>query len=367
MATSETLDIQDDIIGEIKDLVSYLYFIYREGDKQELEVSELRKRLVLTKEEFDQLKNELDNINTRLTSYDKELKHINIETALSRKRITDIKNEIFSFSRLKDEINQFTIKLTSEYENIETTYSSLTNKKETLIKTIEAQSLSTKQYITKMADDLSKISGMKESLITLSEEKKAVSTDIERRLSKTSLDRDEIEKELFELNQRLIRFIEERQEVNKVLEEIDQPVKGIRDEVERLKGEWSILQDLKDIPGTKQSVLDKIARLEIENKEKDIKIAETKKQTGIKHSENDALIIKNIERRKTLSALEEEIGVFEKVYSDWKNTGRSIEELQRTKEDTLQKMEETLNIDLADKLLEMEEAARVLVKEKALI
>ncbi|MBF0541096.1 MAG: hypothetical protein HQK91_06565 [Nitrospirae bacterium] len=369
MAMSESLDIQKDIVNEIKGLVSYLHDVYIEGDKEEIEVSELKKKLDLTKDDFQSLQNTFDKINTELNNNIKTLKHINNDIAINKQKITEIRNDIFSFSRLRGEVDQFAIKLALKYDNLQKSLNTLSQNKDLLTKSIEENSILTKQAVIGMADDEIVISDMRETLEQLTHQKKIISNDIGRRLSKTSLDRDEIEKKFFALNQRFVRHIEERKEVNLILLEIDQPVKVIRNEVDRLKGDLSILNDLKDIPGTKQSVLDHIAKLEGESKSIDLKIADIKTQIPQKLSEIETLTKKNMERRSTLNALEREIGAFEKVYSMHNNTKISIIELQRSREDLLKEMETMLahSIELEERLSMMETMARAVVKEKAIV
>lgn len=369
MATSGTKDIQNDIVTEIKGLVSYLHDVYTEGDKEELEVEELRRKLDFSNEDFYSLKTDFDKISLELNVKSKTLKHINSEIAIGKKKIVEIRNEIFSFTRLKGEVGQFAVKLAEQFDRLEKEYFTLTNNKELKTQAIQDNTIATKQAIESMAGDEIKIRLMKDSLKELNEQKKLISDSIGHRLSKTSLNRDEIEKELFALNQNFIRLIDERKAVNKLLVEKDEPVRGIRDEVARLTKDLSTLQDLKDIPGTKQSVLDKIEKLDKESKTIDDRIADVKRQIPEKQTERDALVKKNIDRRNTLSALEGEVGTFEQVYTRNKNTKESIDELRKSRDDVLMDMEMMLaeSMDLEGQFLELEAMARAVDKAKSSI
>jgi chromosome segregation ATPase len=366
MATSETLDIQNDIISEMRSLVSYLHDVYIEGDKEELEVSAFRRKLDIAKEDFNTLQVTFDKTDTELNNDTKSLTHINNEIALNKKKITDIRNEIFSLSRLKGEVDQFAVKLALQYERLEKTLNDLEINKEMLTKSIEERTLLTKQAVASMADYEVKISEMKVTLRLLSEEKKQISENIGNRLKKTSIDHDKFEKEFFALNLRLLRHMEKRTEINAILKEKDQPVKLIRDYVERLKADLSTLNDLKDIPGARQLILDQITKLEGETISIDTKIAEIKAQIPLKQAETETLSKKNMERRSSLNALDREIGAFEVVYTENINTKKTIEELQKLREDALKEMEDMLNgsIELEERLLETEAVAKAIVKEK---
>jgi chromosome segregation ATPase len=287
-----------------------------------------RKTLSKLSEEFDRISSEI-KVKTGL------LKSLNTEYAVTERRIKESQNEVFLIKKKCSGIDDGYVLLHEEFERRENQLADLKGEKTNLsnsIANIERESREISRPLRILEKERQELF---KSLEERDAVKQAISDEISEALSKTSLDREEIEPRLMELNTAALDHMDKRRDIQMRLSEKEDAIKGLVDSLFYLKHQIESLEQLKALQGEMNSLKEVIKELQLVNESLPSKPGDLAKDLNDKQERFDALAKKNEDHRKEIESLEKEISEYDETVTR-RNTA------QEERDSTFQRNEQGL-------------------------
>jgi chromosome segregation ATPase len=297
---------------------------------------ELRQRHDSGRITLSKLSKELDRISSEIKVKTGLLKSLNTEYAVTERRIKESQNEAFLIrKKCSGIIDDGYLLLHEEFERRENQLADLKSQKTNLsnsIANIEKES-------RKISRPLRILEKERQELFKSFQErdavKQAISDEISEALSKTSLDREEIEPRLMELNTAALDHMDKRRDIQMRLSEKEDAIKGLVDSLFYLKHQIESLEQLKALQGEMNSLKEVIKELQLVNESLPSKPGDLAKDLNDKQERFDALAKKNEDHRKEIESLEKEISEYDETVTR-RNTA------QEERDSTFQRNEQGL-------------------------
>jgi len=313
------------------------------------DLSELRQRRDSGRRALAELSKELDRIFSQIKTNTEMLKRLNTEYAVTQRRIKDNQNEISLIKRKRSGIDDSSVPLYEEFKRRESQLADLKGEKTNLknsIANIQKESREISSPLSTLEKERQELSKSFEERNAV---KQAISDEISDALSKTSLDREEVEPRLMELNTAFLGHMDKRRDIQMRLSEKKDVIKGLVETIADLEHQIESLEQLKALQGEINSLKDVIQKFQVvseslRSKSEDL----TKKLTG-RQEQFDALAKENEDLRKETESLEKEVSEYDETVTR-RNTAQ--EERDSTLERNEQGVEELMKLFIHETELE---------------
>lgn len=274
---------------------------------------ELRQRHDSGKKTLSKLSEELDRISSEIKVKTGLLKSLNTEYAVTERRIKEIQNEVFLIKKKCSGVDDSYVLLHEEFEKKENQLAELKGEKENLSNSIA----NIEKEIRETSSPLSTLEKERQGLFKSFQErdavKQAISDEISEALSKTSLDREEIEPRLMELNTVFLDHMEKRRDIQTRFSEKEDVIKGQAKTIEDLGHQIESLEQLKALQGEISSLKDVIQKFQVVSESVRSKSEDLAKDLNGKQELFDALAKTNEDRRKEIESLEKEVLQYDEI------------------------------------------------------
>jgi len=330
--------------------------IIEEIDRRSL--YELRRRRDSGRKTLVKLSEELDRISSETKAKTELLKSLNTEYAVTERRIKEGQNEVFLIKKKCSGIDDGSALLQKEFERRESQLADLESEKANLSNSIA----NIEKEIHRISSPPSTLEKERQELSKSLEERNAVkqgiSDGISEALSKTSIDREEIEPRLMKLNTVFLDNMDKRRDIQMRLSEREDVIKGLAETIEDLEHQIESLEQLKALQGEKNSLKDIIQKSQVDDESLRSKLEGLRKTLTRKQGQFDALAKTNEDRRKEIESLEKQVSDYDKTVT-MKNTA------QEERDSTFQRNEQGLEelMELFIHKTELETSA-LMMKEK---
>ena len=296
---------------------------------------ELRQRHDSGRKTLSKLSEELDRISSEIKVKTGLLKSLNTEYAVTERRIKESQNEVFLIKKKCSGIDDGYVLLHEEFERRENQLADLKGEKTNLsnsIANIERESREISRPLRILEKERQELF---KSLEERDAVKQAISDEISEALSKTSLDREEIEPRLMELNTAVLDHMDKRRDIQMRLSEKEDAIKGQAKTIEDLKHQIESLGQLKALQGEMNSLKEVIKGLQLVNESLPSKPGDLTKKLNRKQEQFDAFAKKNEDHRKEIESLEKEVSEYDETVTR-RNTA------QEERDSTFQRNEQGL-------------------------
>lgn len=274
---------------------------------------ELRQRHDSGRKTLSKLSEELDRISSEINVKTGLQKSLNTEYAVTERRIKEIQNEVFLIKKKCSGIDDSYVLLHEEFEKKENQLAELKGEKENLSNSIA----NIEKEIRETSSPLSTLEKERQGLFKSFQErdavKQAISDEISDALSKTSLDREEIEPRLMELNTVFLDHMEKRRDIQTRFSEKEDVIKGQAKTIEDLGDQIESLEQLKALKGEISSLKDVIQKFQVVSESVRSKSEDLAKDLNGKQERFDALAKTNEDRRKEIESLEKEVSQYDEI------------------------------------------------------
>ncbi len=296
---------------------------------------ELRQRHDSGRKALSKLSEELDRISSEMKVKTGLLKSLNTEYAVTERRIKEIQNEVFLIKKKYSGIDDSSVLLHEEFERRENQLADLESEKENLSNSIANIEREMREVSIPLSTLEKERQGLPKSLEKRNAVKQAISDEISEALSKTSLDREEIEPRLMELNTVFLDHMDKRRHVQTRLSEKEDVIKGQAKTIEDLGHQIESLEQLKALQGEISSLKDVIKKFQVLNESVRSKSEDLTKKLNRKQEQFDALAKKNEDHRKGIESLEKEV-------SEYDETVTRRDTAQQERDSTFERNEQSL-------------------------
>ena len=291
------------------------------------EVAILQKKFFSSSKELSELKAILDDKNSELEKDSAQLKSFNREFLIAEKKTKDAENMISLLRKKIPEMADGLNSLDRESKRTEAELDNLTAKKRDLSENIARIELSVQQTIDAVADIEAE---SQEALLSAIErcdtEKARLSEEISEMLSKTSIEKEQVEAELNELSLNFAKRIRERDHIKALLTERQKVVAGLKDEITLLEKKCSLIEELIELGDKKNSLKTDIEKMEKEARTSNQKVKELQKALSEKEEELNTLSSGNVERKSSIASLEKEVGFYDELVQKVQNSANKLAE-----------------------------------------
>ena len=217
---------------------------------------ELRQRRDSGRKALSKLSEELDRISSEMKVKTGLLRSLNTEYAVTERRIKEIQNEVFLIKKKCSGIDDSSVLLHEEFEKRENQLADLESEEENLSNSIANIEKKTRETSGPLSALEKERQGLFKSFQERDAVKQAISDEISEALSKTSLDREEIEPRLMELNMAFLDHMEKRRDIQTRFSEKEDVIKGLAKTIEDLEHQVESLEQLKALQGEISSLKD---------------------------------------------------------------------------------------------------------------
>ena len=320
---------------------------------------ELRQRHDSGRITLSKLSKELDRISSEIKVKTGLLKSLNTEYAVTERRIKESQNEAFLIRKKRSGIiDDGYVLLHEEFERRENQLADLKSQKTNLsnsITNIEKES-------RKISRPLRILEKERQELFKSFQErdavKQAISDEISEALSKTSLDREEIEPRLMELNMAFLDHMEKRRDIQTRFSEKEDVIKELAKTIEDLEHQIESLEQLKAFQVEISSLKDVIQKFQVVSESVRSKSEDLARKLNRKQEQFDALTKKSEGLRKKIESLEKEVSQYDEIVTK-RDTAQ--QERDSTLERNEQGLEEFMKLFIHKTELE---TAPLMMKEK---
>jgi len=291
------------------------------------EVAILQKKFFSSSKELSELKAILDDKNSELEKDSAQLKSFNREFLIAEKKTKDAENMISLLRKKIPEMADGLNSLDRESKRTEAELDNLTAKKRDLSENIARIELSVQQTIDAVADIEAE---SQEALLSAIErcdtEKARLSEEISEMLSKTSIEKEQVEAELNELSLNFAKRIRERDHIKALLTERQKVVAGLKDEITLLEKKCSLIEKVIELGDKRNSLKTDIEKMEKEALTSSRKVKELQKALSDKEEELNTLSSENVERKSSIASLEKEVGFYDELVQKVQNSANKLAE-----------------------------------------
>ena len=274
---------------------------------------ELRQRRDSGRKALSKLSEELDRISSEIKVKTGLLKSLNTEYAVTERRIKESQNGLFLIKKKCSGVDDSHVLLHEEFEKRENQLADLEGEKENLSNSIA----NIERKIHETSSPLSTLEKERQGLFKSFQEryavKQTISDEISEALSKTSLDREEIDSRLMELNTAFLDPMDKRRDIQMRLSEKEDVIKGLPKTIEDLGHQIESLEQLKALKGEINSLKDVIQKFQVVDEPLLSKLEDLTKNLNGKQEQFDTLAKTNEDRRKEIEPLEKEVSEYEEA------------------------------------------------------
>ena len=278
------------------------------------EVAILQKKFFSSSKELSELKAILNDKNSELEEDSAQLKSFNREFLIAEKKTKGAENRISLLRKKIPEMADGLYSLEKESERTDAELQNLTAKKRDLSENIARIELSVQQTIDAVAGIEAE---SQEALLSAIErcdtEKARLSEEISEMLSKTSIEKEQVEAELNELSLNFAKRIRERDHIKALLTERQKVVAGLKDEITLLEKKCSLIEEVIELGDKKNSLKTDIEKMGEEARTSNQKVKELQKALSDNEEELNTLSSGNVERKSSIASLEKEVGLYDEL------------------------------------------------------
>ncbi len=283
------------------------------GEADYKSLYELRQRRDSGSKTLAKVSEELDCILSEVKTKAEMLKSLNTEYAVTERQIKDNQNEIsFLKERCSAIYNGFTL-LHMEFVKGKERLTDLQNEKGTLNERIANLEKGINEASSLLSAQENEKQGLLKEVGEKNEEKQKISDEISELLSETSLEREQIEQQIMELNDSFIEQIGRRNDTQMRLSEREDSIKGLKKGVEDLERQVDLLEQLKKIQDDRNTLKDFIEKLQLVRETFGVKLAETGNELERKQNEFDDLSQSNEELSEKIDTIEKEVSEYDET------------------------------------------------------
>ncbi|HIJ55569.1 MAG TPA: hypothetical protein HPQ03_05530 [Deltaproteobacteria bacterium] len=302
---------------------------------------ELRHRRKSGRRTLSNLSEELDFILAELKTKTKQLKTLNTEHAVTERQIKAYRNEIFETRKRCAEIEEGASHLHKEFLIREKQQARLKTEDKDLSERIAEAERESRE----VSSQINTLEGNRQNLSKRFKEQKAVkqeiSDEISEALSKTSLDREEIEPRLMALNKTFMDHIGRRSDIQMLVSEREAVIKGLEEAVGDLLHQIEDFEQLKAFKKDRDAVKDVNEKIRVIIRSLCSKLEALEEELERKQDEFDELSGVNEKVKNEIDDLEDAVAEYDEAATERK---RAQDENERTREKNNQGREALLAI-----------------------
>ena len=323
---------------------------------------ELRHRRKSGRRTLSNLSEELDFILAELKTKTKQLKSLNTDHAVTERQIKAYRKEIFETRKRCAEIEEGSSHLHNEFLIREKQLARL----EAEEKDLSERNAEAEMESREVSGQIDTLEDNRQNLSKRFEEQKAVkqeiSDEISEALSRTSLDREEIEPRLEALNKTFMDHIGRRSDIQMRVSEREAVIKGLEEAVEDLLHQIEDLEQLKVFKKDRNAIKDANEKIRVIMTSLCSKLEALEEELERKQDKFDELSGVNEKVKNEIDDLEDAVAEYDEAVTGWK---RVQEENERAREKNTQGREALLaiykdHVELETVHLMMEEKIRAI-------
>lgn len=298
---------------------------------------ELLRRRDMGRQSLDDLTRELNRLSSQVEEKATLLKQLNKERLVREREIKDNQNRIFYIREEVSKLDGDAYRLQREYEKRADELARLRSEKEKIGDSI----IKTEKGILDVSDRLATLEKEKEQTVRRleeqREEKQTVSDNISNALTNTSLDREDVEARMQELNTLFLARIQERNAVSERLSELEMAEKTLLEDINNLEHERDLLDRVKILQSERDAHKPVVERLQEEKDQILSNLAHLQEILEGRQDAFDSLSTRNCEIKEEIASLEKEVAEYDEALE---KRSRAQEERDRTLETIEKDLEE---------------------------
>jgi chromosome segregation ATPase len=268
----------------------------------------VRKRRVLA-EQYECLRQELEKKRKQREDFRRNL-------AVTERQIKDIQKDIFMMNSVKSDLDEASVAMLMEVGNKEKQLSELKDQANNLTHKINTTATDMQQALVDVAALESAYSSISHEVASLEKEKYDLSGDIAKCLENTSLERKKVESELNDLSTAFLRIIDERKNAEEQLSDQKTASEKCVAIMDELTQKLSILEAIMPMLDEKEAVQQDVVQLETEIESLNVTRRALLKEMNDQQKQLETLAVENLELNATITDLETEVGLYEKIISE---------------------------------------------------
>lgn len=268
----------------------------------------VRKRRVLA-EQYECLRQELEKKRKQGEDFRRNL-------AVTERQIKDIQKDIFMMNSVKSDLDEASVAMLMEVGNKEKQLSELKDQANNLTHKINTTATDMQQALVDVAALESAYSSISHEVASLEKEKYDLSGDIAKCLENTSLERKKVESELNDLSTAFLRIIDERKNAEEQLSDQKTASEKCVAIMDELTQKLSILEAIMPMLDEKEAVQQDVVQLETEIESLNVTRRALLKEMNDQQKQLETLAVENLELNATITDLETEVGLYEKIISE---------------------------------------------------
>ncbi len=272
--------------------------------------STVRKRQTLA-EQYEYIRRELDE---KKEQNEKSRRNL----AVTRRQIKDIQKDIFLMNSTKSVLDETSVAMLLEVGNKENQLSALKCQADNLTDHFDATVSNMRQSLVDVAALEADYRSISLELESLEKEKHDLSGEIAKCLENTSLERKKVEDQLNDLSTAFLRIIDERKNIDDQLSAQKAAAEELSATMNELTQKISTLEAIKPILAQTKAVHQEVADLEDGILSVDTTRRTLLKEMNDQQKQFEALAVENLELHATNTALENDVGLYEKIMSEVK-------------------------------------------------
>jgi len=327
------------------------------------EVVELRQRRDALKEDLARLSEEFKSSNSQLDDATAHLKAFNTRFAVTERRLKEARAKTSLLRRRRSEVSQETLSLLEEFAALEAELHQLEKKRETLGK----GTVSLKAAIKETMEAMEAITHKKRQiLVEIGEyelEREELVREIAHMLSIADSQRTRIESDLVDLTLPLVDHIAERNSIKNALNERAPSMAALRERVTDLEQRRRSIEDAKALESRRTFLKSTVSEVKREIESIEGRIDELQKLRSSKQKELQALSEGNAQRAKSISDIEDKVGLYDELISKIEKDEARLADLLRSNEMSVAQVEGlfTDSIGLESEHRQLEEKLKAMV------
>lgn len=247
------------------------------------------------------------------------------QLAVMRRRIKDIQKDIFMMNSTESDLDETSVAMLLEIGNKKKRLSELKNQADHLSKKFDAVASDIQRALMDIADLEVEYHTVAMDVASLEKEKHELSDAITICLEHTSLERKKVEAELNDLSAAFLRIIDERQAIEGRLAERKAACEELSTAIEELTQKISALEEIKPILDRMTEIRQEVADMKAEMASLDTTRRTLLKEMNDRQRQFEAATSENMEMTAANTAVENDVGLYEKIMSDVKNAQTSCD------------------------------------------
>lgn len=240
------------------------------------------------------------------------------QLAVMRRQIKDIQKDIFMMNSTESDLDETSVTLLLEIGNKKKRLSELKNQADHLSNKFDAVASDIQRALMDIADLEVEYRTVSKDVASLEKEKHELSDAIMKCLEHTSLERKKVEVELNELSAAFLQIIDERQTIEGRLAEHKSACEELSTAMEELTQKISALEEIKPILDRLKVIRQEETDLKAEMASLDMTRRTLLKEMNDRQRQFEAATLENMELTAANTAVENDVGLYEKIMSDVK-------------------------------------------------